>query len=82
MTYESGLLICDDSVPVVHDYRPITSGKNDSIAGSLDQAWGAHPGLMHELEDHFQNLRSEFEEKTGGLWTPLRGWAREDWDWD
>jgi hypothetical protein len=36
---------------------------------------------MRELERYFEQLKSEFEEKTGKLWTPLRAWTNEDWDW-
>jgi hypothetical protein len=39
------------------------------------------PVLKRELDEYFQGLKSEFEEKTGKAWIPLRGWAREEWEW-
>jgi hypothetical protein len=38
--------------------------------------------LKRELDDHFRDLKSEFEEKTGRSWAPLRPWAKEDCKWN
>jgi hypothetical protein len=37
---------------------------------------------MRELEDHFQHLKNEFEEKAGRAGAPLQPWARDAWEWD
>jgi hypothetical protein len=34
-----------------------------------------------DLESHFQELRREFEEKTGRTWVPLMPMEDEEWDW-
>jgi hypothetical protein len=34
-----------------------------------------------ELESHFQELRKEFEGKTGRTWVPLMPTKDEEWDW-
>jgi hypothetical protein len=36
---------------------------------------------MRELEDSFKGLKCEFEEKAERAWAPLRGKAREEWEW-
>jgi len=38
--------------------------------------------LKKELEVHFQGMKSEFEEKTGRNWAPLKAWPKEQWEWD
>ncbi|KAF9698859.1 hypothetical protein EKO04_002921 [Ascochyta lentis] len=38
--------------------------------------------LRDELEEHFERLKDEYESKVGKRWTPLRPWAREEWDWN
>jgi hypothetical protein len=38
----------------------------------------AHP----ELEEYFDGLKKEFEDKTGRMWVPLEPVKDEDWDWE
>jgi hypothetical protein len=69
---------------------PLTHADNDSTIELLTSAFedtsvlAQHETaeLKRELEDHFQGLRSEFEEKTGRAWAPLQPWARDAWEWD
>ncbi|KAH7406088.1 hypothetical protein DE146DRAFT_754075 [Phaeosphaeria sp. MPI-PUGE-AT-0046c] len=56
------------------DHLPEES--NDGHAHALDNE------LVRQLEDHFQDLQSESEEKTGRKWTPLRVWPKNLGAWD
>jgi len=38
--------------------------------------------LKRELEEYWRGLKSEFEEKTGRSWVPLKAWEKEEWEWD
>ena len=38
--------------------------------------------LKRELEEYWRGLKSEFEEKTGRNWVPLKAWEKEEWEWD
>jgi hypothetical protein len=52
---------------------------------SSERLVGPHneqPALKCELDEYFLGLKGEFEEKTGKVWVPLRGWAREEWEWE
>jgi hypothetical protein len=69
---------------------PSTYQDHDSTISSQTLAFESTSGLaqreaaelVRELEDHFQNLKSEFEEKTGRVWAPLQPWAKDAWGWD
>jgi hypothetical protein len=51
-------------------------------AAWLDEPRDEQPALNRELDEYFQGLKSEFEAKTGKAWTPLRGWASKEWEWE
>lgn len=37
--------------------------------------------LRRGLEEHFEVLKCEFEQKTGKAWIPLRAWPEQEWEW-
>jgi hypothetical protein len=76
------------SISVLHlfkpDPSPYVSGASNSAAVALadDDEIPALRQLKEELEVCFLEMRSEFEERTGRGWVPLRAWPREEWEWE
>jgi hypothetical protein len=69
--------------------EPTSPGHDNCIIPTLDEisadtfplADAKSKDLMHELEQYFEELKSEFEQKTGREWTPLRAWTKEELQW-
>jgi hypothetical protein len=61
------------------DYNPINPASLDeTFAGAPVLVDQVNKDLMHELEHYFEQLKSEFEQKIGKIWTPLRAWTKEE----
>ncbi|KAF2132415.1 hypothetical protein P153DRAFT_429555 [Dothidotthia symphoricarpi CBS 119687] len=61
-----------------------TQVSNQCITDIRTSAEDEGPELVRlrcELDDYWMGLQLEFEEKTGRVWVPLRGWGREEWVW-
>jgi hypothetical protein len=85
------------SSPLLHLSKPVdpspytSSSPCEKISGppaqSIDRALveQENPEIMRlerELAEHFQDLKGEFEGRTGRRWVPLRAWLGEKWEWD
>jgi hypothetical protein len=68
-------LISDDAMHsrTTHNLTPVSCDVRKEKAALVQ--------LRAELEEHFQDLKSEFKAKRGKDWTPLRPWASEEWEW-
>jgi hypothetical protein len=85
------------STPLLHLSKPVdpspytSSSPCEKISGppaqSIDRALveQEHPEIMRlerELAEYFQDLKREFQGRTGRRWVPLRAWPEEKWEWD
>jgi hypothetical protein len=86
-TYVDGLHARQFKLRLIEPTKPddgdlITAASLDeTFAGASETVDQKSKDLMRELGRYFEELESEFEEKTGIVWTLLRAWANEDWDW-
>lgn len=84
--HKDGLPTPDHSV--LHLFKPdpspyVSSAASNSAAVALaDHEPLELKALKEELEVFSQDRKSEFEERTGRAWIPLRAWPREEWEWD
>jgi hypothetical protein len=64
-----------------HD-ESICALRREALADTTAQVDEKSKKLIRELEEHFEGLKSEFETKTGRVWTPLRAWEDKEWNWE
>ncbi|KAF2031230.1 hypothetical protein EK21DRAFT_111052 [Setomelanomma holmii] len=94
-TYKHGLALRERSDSLLQLFEPINSSafldKTSTGFGNLGakslraKEEAEQTGLVSlraQLENHFTQLKSAFEEKTGRAWIPLKPWRKEDCEWD
>jgi hypothetical protein len=86
--FDSNSLTPSNSRPLMHLFKPIAEDgtrkyktHNLTSASHVNEQQAVLAPLSAELEAHFEGIKSEFEFKRGKIWSPLRAWPKEEWEW-